>query len=95
MNPSKIIPPFCTSLFLGPPPGTAIVPNCQIMFSGVSLRNALLKQCYINLDLDDIFTIPEMPKLEMIFVQQKRRFYKRTSSAQWGKMPISNNLPSK
>lgn len=59
------------------------------------MRNLLLKQCYIAQDLDDIFTIPEMPQLERIFVQQKRRFYKRTSSAQWGKMPTSNNLPSK
>ena len=41
------------------------------------MRNLLLKQCYIAQDLDDIFTIPEMPQLERIFVQQKRRFYKR------------------
>ena len=65
------------------------------LVAGQNLRNALLKQCYLNIDLDNIFTIPEMPKLETIFVQQKRRFYKRTSSAQWDKMPISNNLPTR
>ena len=41
-------------------------------FLGQDLRNALLRQCYLNVNLDDIFTIPEMPKLENIFVQQGR-----------------------
>jgi len=30
------------------------------------------------------------PNLEEIFVQKKRRFYKRTSSAVWGHAPVTH-----
>ena len=30
------------------------------------------------------------PDLSLIFEQKKRRFYKRTSSAQWGNAPVTH-----
>eukprot|EP00092_Neocalanus_flemingeri_P010983 GFUD01011826.1.p1 GENE.GFUD01011826.1~~GFUD01011826.1.p1 ORF type:complete len:569 (-),score=171.72 GFUD01011826.1:29-1615(-) len=56
---------------------------------GTQLRTALLKQCYMGPDLDLIFANVEMPDLGTMFEQQRKRFYKRTSSAVWGTPPES------
>merc|ERR1711970_856009 len=50
---------------------------------GTNLRTALLKQCYMGPDLDMIFQQIEMPDLAIMFAHQRKRFYKRTSSACW------------
>ena len=39
MNPSKIIPPFCTSMFLGPPPETIKAVYCPFIYC---TNNALI-----------------------------------------------------
>lgn len=57
--------------------------------SGHAFRTALLTQCYNPPDVDQIFAIIDLPDLSMIFKEQRKRFFKRTSSAQWGKMPTS------
>ena len=56
---------------------------------GTQLRTALLKQCYMGPDLDEIFKTCDMPDLSIIFEHQRKRFYKRTSSAVWDKPPQS------
>merc|ERR1712119_165962 len=56
---------------------------------GTQLRTALLKQCYMGPDLDMLFFTMEMPDLSAMFAQQRKRFFKRTSSAQWDKPPES------
>jgi len=56
---------------------------------GTQLRTALLKQCYMGPDLDQIFFTIEMPDLTMMFDQQRKRFHKRTSSACWETPPES------
>merc|ERR1719318_2056041 len=56
---------------------------------GSQLRTALLKQCYMGPDLDSIFANVEMPDLSMMFAQQRKRFFKRTSSAVWETPPES------
>ena len=48
---------------------------------GTNLRTALLKQCYMPPDLDQIFATVEMPDLSSMFVEQRKRFFKRTSGA--------------
>lgn len=48
-----------------------------------------MQQAYTPPDLDAVFAIIELDELEVIFQCQKRRYYKRTSSAQWDKMPAS------
>jgi len=54
---------------------------------GTNLRTALLKQCYMPPDLDDIFSLVEMPDLADMFEQHRKRFFKRTSSACWEQPP--------
>jgi len=56
---------------------------------GTNLRTALLKQCYMPPDLDQIFATVEMPDLSTMFVEQRKRFFKRTSSACWEQPPES------
>merc|ERR1719318_1496886 len=56
---------------------------------GSQLRTALLKQCYMGPDLDSIFANVEMPDLSSMFAQQRKRFFKRTSSAVWETPPES------
>jgi len=56
---------------------------------GGLLRTALLKQSYMGPDLDKIFAPIDMPELSEIFHQQRKRFFKRTSSAVWGAAPTS------
>ena len=60
-------------------------------FSGSAFRAGLMHQCYNMPDVDMIFTVMEAtPDLSQIFEQKKRRFYKRTSSAQWGNAPVTH-----
>ena len=59
---------------------------------GNALRSALMRQTYMAPDLDQIFTMVEMPRLELMFQHQRKRFFKRTSSAVWDSRPMSNNL---
>merc|ERR1712129_351687 len=47
---------------------------------GTQLRTSLLKQCYMGPDLDKIFFTVEMPDLSAMFANQRKRFFKRTSS---------------
>merc|ERR1712228_281263 len=56
---------------------------------GTNLRTALLKQCYMPPDLDQIFATVDMPDLSTMFVEQRKRFFKRTSSACWEQPPES------
>jgi len=56
---------------------------------GALLRTALLKQSYMTPDLDLIFEVPVMPDLTLMFAHQRKRFYKRTSSACWKTPPSS------
>merc|ERR1712059_159391 len=56
---------------------------------GSSLRTSLLKQCYMGPDLDQIFKTIVMPDLSVMFDQQRKRFFKRTSSACWDQAPGS------
>ena len=56
---------------------------------GTLLRTALMKQCYMGPNLDQIFLMPDMPDLSAIFRYQGKRFFKRTSSAVWDKPPES------
>jgi len=56
---------------------------------GTQLRTSLLKQCYMGPDLDKIFSTIEMPDLSTMFQHQRKRFYKRTSSAVWETPPES------
>merc|ERR1712083_416843 len=50
---------------------------------GSVLRTSLLKQCYMPQDLDKIFSSFDMPDLSTMFATQRKRFFKRTSSAVW------------
>jgi len=56
---------------------------------GTQLRTSLLKQCYMGPDLDQIFFTVEMPDLSTMFDHQRKRFFKRTSSACWETPPES------
>jgi len=56
---------------------------------GTQLRTALLKQCYMGPDVDMIFANVEMPDLSTMFAHQRKRFFKRTSSAVWDTPPES------
>jgi len=62
---------------------------------GTNLRTALLKQCYMPPDLDHIFMVVDMPDLSTMFVEQRKRFFKRTSSACWEQPPESFKHSSK
>ena len=56
-------------------------------------RMAILRQSYTPPDVDSIFAVMGMPELAVIFTKEhKRRFYKRTSSAQWGKLPVTHKF---
>jgi len=58
---------------------------------GSQFRVALMHQAYSPPDVDMIFIVMDAtPNLEEIFRTQKRRFLKRTSSAQWGKAPVTH-----
>merc|ERR1712227_291200 len=59
---------------------------------GTHLRTALLKQCYMGPDVDYIFFRIEDPDLSVMFNQQKKRYFKRTSSACWDSAPQSFNF---
>merc|ERR1712098_618421 len=59
---------------------------------GNKLRTALLKQCYMGPDVDKIFFQIEDPDLSVMFNQQKKRYFKRTSSACWDSAPQSFNF---
>jgi len=59
---------------------------------GTQLRTALLKQCYMGPDVDNIFYSIEDPDLSVMFNQQKKRYFKRTSSACWDTAPQSFNV---
>ena len=59
---------------------------------GTQLRTALLKQCYMGPDVDKIFYPIEDPDLSVMFNQQKKRYFKRTSSACWDSAPQSFNF---
>ncbi len=51
-----------------------------------------MKQTYSPPDLDLIFAVMDMPDLSVIFKEHRKRFFKRTSSAQWDKMPTSYKI---
>ena len=54
------------------------------MFAGSAFRASLMHQAYNPPDVDLIFIVMDAtPDLAEIFDQKKRRFFKRTSSAQW------------
>jgi len=57
---------------------------------GIFLRTALLKQCYVCPDLDEIFDPVDMPDLSDIFSQPRERFSKRGSSGTWETPPPSS-----
>ena len=60
---------------------------------GSKFRNDLMRQAYNPPDIDLIFHVQEAcPDLSEIFTQRKQRFIKRTSSAFWGKAPMTHNL---
>ena len=60
---------------------------------GSEFKTAIMKQAFKPPDLDNVFFVMETtPDLTEIFSEQKRRFYKRTSSAVWEKAPITQNL---
>ena len=50
---------------------------CQVpkWAEGTNLRTALLKQCYMPPDLDQIFATVEMPDLSSMFVEQRKRWF--------------------
>jgi len=58
---------------------------------GSTLRTSLIRQCYMPIDLDQIFNNFNMPDLSEMFSQQRKRFFKRTSSAVWDHAPSSFN----
>ena len=57
-----------------------------------NLMTALLKQCTMPPDLDHIFATVEMPDLSIMFVEQRERFFKRTSSAAWEQPPQTKSF---
>jgi len=62
---------------------------------GTALRTALLKQCYMPPDIDAIFAGVDMPDLSTMFHEQRKRFFKRTSSACWEQPPDSFKIGGK
>ena len=62
-------------------------------FLGSAFRAALMHQAYNPPDIDNIFFVQDAcPDLSEIFEQKKRRFFKRTSSAVWGKAPVTHKF---
>ena len=60
---------------------------------GSKFQNDLMYQAYNPPDINLIFHVQEAcPDLSEIFAQKKQRFFKRTSSAVWGKAPITHNF---
>ena len=61
------------------------------MVTGSAFRAALMHQAYNPPDMDSIFFVQEAtPELSEIFGQKKRKYFKRTSSAVWGKAPATH-----
>ena len=59
---------------------------------GAMLRTALLKQSYMGPNPDEIFFMRgETPDLSAMFTHQRKRFFKRTSSACWDTAPATAN----
>ncbi|XP_014681677.1 PREDICTED: inner centromere protein A-like isoform X4 [Priapulus caudatus] len=56
---------------------------------GVQLKTAIISQHYEMPDINEIFDVMDMPKLEDMFVKLRARFHKRTSSAHW-RTPIQH-----
>ncbi len=90
-NPRKVIPKWACGMIL-----TVISIKLNFnpilaIISGSAFRAALMHQAYNPPDVDMIFKVMEAtPNLEEIFAHKKRRFFKRTSSAVWGKAPVSH-----
>ena len=62
-------------------------------FIGTLFRRLLMEQAYHPPDVDLIFVLMEAsPDLTEIFSEQKRRFYKRTSSAVWDRAPTTHKF---
>ena len=59
---------------------------------GENLTTALLKQCSMPPDLDQLFAAVETPDLSTMFGEQRKRFIKRTSSACWEQPPIAKEV---
>nr|XP_040566176.1 inner centromere protein A-like [Lepeophtheirus salmonis] len=59
--------------------------------SSSAFRQAIVSQTYQPPDIDQIFDVPPMPDLNLMFPLKKHRFFKRTSSAVWNKAPISHS----
>ena len=57
---------------------------------GSDLMTALLNQC--SMPPDQIFATVETPDLSSMFTQQRKRFFKRTSSACWEQPPQTKSL---
>ena len=64
--------------------------RCLLSASESRLQAALIRQAYQVLDIGKIFPPDEMfpdVRLENIFTFARKRFFKRTSSAQWDTPP--------
>ena len=59
---------------------------------GENLTTALLKQCSMPPDLDQLFAAVETPDLSTMFGEQRKRFIERTSSACWEQPPIAKEV---
>ena len=88
-NPRKIIPKWAHGKFSNLDRYTCSI--TYFFIAGSQFRVALMHQAYSPPDVDMIFiALDANPNLEEIFKTQKRRFHKRTSSAVWGKAPVTN-----
>ena len=56
---------------------------------GTALKTANFKQYYMLPDIDAIFENFDMRDLSAMFPEQRKRFFKRTSSACWEEPPDS------
>lgn len=57
--------------------------------AGSPLHQAILRQYYYPVNVDQLFGLIPSPKLEDIFGKSKPRYFKRTSSAVWHSPPES------
>ena len=88
-NPRKFIPKWAHGKFSNLDRYTCSI--TYFFIAGSQFRVALMHQAYSPPDVDMIFiALDANPNLEEIFKTQKRRFHKRTSSAVWGKAPVTN-----